>query len=277
MIDALIPATVQVLTRNNIAGIGRCLDSLTHFAEVIVQDGFSTDGTRELVARYPNVRLIDQNKAYLNGEGRITDFAAMRNESIRAARFDWIFVVDGDEGIRPDMEKEIASLVSVNVPGVYEAFRRFEVNGEKVMYCSGYPALQIRFFHRSLVDGYAKAVHERLVLKPNVQKKLLETELPVPLPPAKDLEAKNHRYLLMEVKRQGVMPWKRWFKWVFLRNLRSIAGLTVLTIWMYILPRKGKRMPIVYEWQYIVHCFLTIVYTFPPRVARLKKKEALSI
>lgn len=259
-----IPCTVQLLTRNNAAGIGRCLDSLRDFAEVIVQDGGSTDGTRDIAQRYPNVRLMDQKPALLNDEGRITDFAAMRNESISAATHDWIFVVDGDESTAPALTEEIRRIVEANVPGVYQAFRRFIVGGEPVLYCAGYPALQIRLFHRSLTDGYRKPVHERLQLKPGVEMQLLKEELPVPLPPARDLLAKNDRYLAMELRRLGVIPYGRWFRWVLYRNLRSVAGLLVRDILIALRPKRGKAMPFIYDWLHIRHLLRLIHATFPP-------------
>lgn len=277
MTHALIPCTVQVMTRNNAEGIKKCLDSLTMFAEVIVQDGNSTDGTREVALSYPNVRLIDQDKTYLNGEGRITDFAAMRNLSIDAAKHDWIFVVDGDEHVDAGLIREVGEIVGVNKPGVFQAFRRFYIDNQPVIFCSGYPALQIRLFHRTLTNGYIKPIHERLDLKPGVAVQMLKAELPVPQPPVSQLQAKYDRYLAMEVKRLGVLPWGRWIKWIFLRNLRSSIGLTLRILWLHILPLPGKRMPLSHEFAYVRHSLRTIMHTFPPKVHReLLKEKRLS-
>jgi glycosyltransferase involved in cell wall biosynthesis len=259
-----IPCSVQVVTRNNAAGIKKCLDSLTMFDEVIVQDGFSTDGTREVAGSYPNVRMMDQNKMYLNDEGRIVDFASMRNESINAAKYDWVFVVDGDEHVDSALIENVRQVVAQNTRGVYQAFRRFYVDGKPIMHSALYPALQIRLFHRTLTEGYVKPVHERLKLKPGVSMQMLTAELPVPLPPARELQPKFDRYLRMEVSRHGVMPWAKWLKWVFLRNLRSIAGLTAKILWIWLIPRSGKRLPLSYELQYIRHSWRTLVYTCPP-------------
>lgn len=268
MSSSLIPCTVQILSRNTAHVIGKCLDSLRSFAEVIVHDGYSSDGTRDIAAKYPNVTILDQDQAHLNEEGRITDFSKIRNQSMEAATYNWILVVDADEHIGVDLEREVREIVERDVPGVYQVFRQFYVNGEKIMHCAGYPTYQIRMFHRSAVNGYVKSIHEKLVLKPGVTKQILKTEIAVPLPPAHELETKYRRYLLMEARRQGVMPWGKWFKWVFFRNLRSILGLTLLTLATRLTPKRGKRMPVVYEWQAIRHSFQVILYTFPPRVRR---------
>jgi glycosyltransferase involved in cell wall biosynthesis len=270
-----IPCTVQILTRNNAPHLRSCLDSLKMFDEVIVHDGYSTDGTREIAQNYDNVRLMDQNKAYLDAENRITDFASMRNESLQAAKYDWIFMVDGDEEVAAELIAEVKEIVEANEPGVFDVFRRFYIDGEPVIHCAGYPALQVRLFHRSLTQGFVKNVHERLNLQPGVQKKMLQTELKTPLPPASQLKPKYDRYLAMEVKRQGVMSWGDWTKWILVRNLRSVIGLSLRILWIWIIPRKGKKMPLSHEFAYIRQSLRTIAHTFPPHVRSLQARHLL--
>ena len=269
--EPLIPCTVQLLTKNSEKTIGQCLDTLTSFAEVILQDGQSTDRTREIAKQYPNVTIMDQNPAFLDSDGRITDFSAIRNESIKAARYDWVIVVDADEGMKSDLAEEVRGIVAKSEPGVYQAFRRFIIDNEPVIYCAGYPAYQIRLFHRTLIEGYRTPIHERIALKAGVEKHILKTELSVPLPPAKMLNAKYERYLMMEVKRLGVMPWGQWLRWILFRNLRSVAGLTFLTIKVRLIPYRGKRAPLAYEWQGIRQSLRTIALTFPPTARRRLK------
>jgi len=268
----LIPCSVQVLVRNSVSSLRTCLPTVQEFAEVIVQDGNSTDGSREFASSFANVTLMNQDLALLDSEGRITDFSAMRNQSIRAAKYDWIFVVDADEEVMPSMVAEVREIVTKNIPGVFRAFRRFYVDGEPVMHCAGYPAYQIRLFHRSQVDGYVKPIHERLALHPGVELQLLATELTVPFPSVSVLQKKNDRYLRMEVQRVGVLPFRQWCKWILLRNTKTIVGLGVKTLWITLLPRKGKKMPMRYDLQYMWHSFRTIVATFPPRVAMAKRR-----
>lgn len=262
----LIPCSVQVLVRNGMPNIVPCLESLREFGEVIVQDGFSTDGTREVAASFRNVTLLDQDRAYLNGEGRITDFSAVRNASITAAKYDWMLVVDADEITTQELREEVRGIVERNAPGVYQAFRRFFLNGVRIERAAGYPALQIRLFHRTLTNGYAKSVHERLWLKEGVSVRMLRTELPVPLPPAEQLTAKYERYLKMEVERLGVVTWGRWIAWMLLRHLRSAASYFVRALWIRIAHPRDTRLPWAYEWQFIHHALATITHTFPPRV-----------
>lgn len=261
----IIPCTVQVLTYNNAKTIRRNLDSLRAFGEVIVQDGASTDGTREIALEYPNVRLIDQDPAFLSPDGTIIDFGSMRNISIFSAKYDWIFPEDADEYLSQSVIEEIRAIVLRNVPGVYQAFRRFIVEGEQIMHCSSYPAMQIRLFHRSCtVSGYRKTVHELLTLKPNVEIGILMSELPLPLPTSSQLRSKYRRYLAMERVRHKGISMSNWFYHIFWRNMRNIAYLTVRTAWIWLTPRTGKRMPLVYEFQTIGYSFSLMLVTFPP-------------
>lgn len=271
MTQSLIPCSVQVLTRNSKETITHCLETLSDFGEVIVQDGHSTDGTVEIAQQFSNVTIMPQNPAYLDTEGRIRDFSAIRNESIFAARYDWVLVVDADEGIRPDLTEEVRRLIAEDRKGVYVAFRRYYVNGKKIMYSSQYPALQIRFFYRPLIEGYQKPVHERIKLKPGVHTQMLRSELPVPLPPARALTAKYHRYLMMEAKRAEGITYAGWCKWVLWRNIRTMIGVTLRLLWIWLLPHQGARLPLAYEMQFQMHSLRTIVHTFP-LVAALRRR-----
>src|SRR2546422_5820141 len=87
-------ASVVVACRNEEAHIGRCLDSLLEGGypparlDIIVVDGMSTDGTREIVrdygSRFPCVRLVDN-------PARITPAAF--NAGVRAARGEVVPIV----------------------------------------------------------------------------------------------------------------------------------------------------------------------------------------
>ncbi len=277
MTKDLIPCSVQVLTHNNEATLGACLETLKSFAEVIVQDGYSTDRTRAIAQTFHNVRVLDQDRTLLDTEGRMTDFAAMRNIGLGAATHEWILMVDSDEEVSPDMAKEIKDIVSENIPGVYRVFRRFVVRGERIMRCGGYPAYHIRLFHKSCIDGYVKSVHEKLSLHSGVMVQTLRSELLVPLPPASFLREKYQRYLTLEVARQGIPAWAHWFRWSLFRNVRSILAILLRTAYVWIKPGKGKRMPIVYEWQAVQQLWWTTLLTFPPVARRRVSLQRVSV
>ena len=262
-----IPCTVHVLTHNSAAMIEPCLHALGAFAEVLVHDGHSTDATREIAARFPNVRVSLQSKELMDKHGRIRDFAAVRNENLASARFPWILQIDAGETIGQEFIDEVR--VAVNgEPAVYQVIRRFFINGERIEWCSGYPSMQIRLFHRSCTDGYTKAVHERLVLHSGVVPRVFHAELPEDLPPADILPVKNAYYRSIERNRLGVLSWGRWGYHVLYRNSRTSTLLLLRIAWIWLVPRRGKRMPLVYEFSYIGQLMRLIVELCPPVASR---------
>lgn len=53
-----LPITVAIPVKNEAANLGRCLERLTRFAEVVVIDSGSTDGTRDIADRH-GARIVD--------------------------------------------------------------------------------------------------------------------------------------------------------------------------------------------------------------------------
>lgn len=49
---------VLILTYNEEANIGRTLEALTSFPEIVVLDSGSTDATPEIVSSFPNARML---------------------------------------------------------------------------------------------------------------------------------------------------------------------------------------------------------------------------
>lgn len=271
-----IPCTVQLLTRDAAGSIDACLAKFVRFAEVLVQDGYSQDATVAIAKKYDNVRVILQPKEYLDANRRITHYSEVRNDGIRQAAYDWIFVVDADEVIDAGLVEEVARIIASGEPAVFQARRIFYVQGQRINQCSAYPSLQIRLFHRSLIEGYRKSVHERILLKPGVEMQILHNELPIALPTdPSTLWPKYERYLALDIARMGCMSWSHWYKHILVRNIKTILGFLLRTVSIRLRPWRGKILPWSYERQFLRYAFITIVRTWPPRVHRLLKNSAI--
>lgn len=100
-VDRLLAAerptvAAAILTRNEARCIGRCLDSLQGvFDEILVVDSDSSDGTIEIAARYPEVRVVQTGET-------VGGFAALRNFGLGHLHADWVFWIDADEWLDPD-------------------------------------------------------------------------------------------------------------------------------------------------------------------------------
>ena len=94
-ISAIIP------TLNEEIHIEEAIKSV-HFAdEIIVIDSFSTDKTIELAEKH-NVKIIKR---------KFDDFSSQKNFAIDQAKHSWIYILDADERVTPEVEKEIFEAV----------------------------------------------------------------------------------------------------------------------------------------------------------------------
>lgn len=260
-----------MLTRNNASNLKVCLDALREFQKIIIVDGFSTDATRDIAQQCANVRIIDQPREFLD-DGRILDFSAVRNAGLSQISTPWVLMIDTGELLPHAFIDEVRLAVS-STPAVYYANRIFYVDGRRIDRCAWYPARQIRLFHRSCTSGYVKAVHERLQLLPGAEVRFLTTPLPELMPSYASLAQKYAYYRRLEYRRLGVLQWSRWFRHIFWRNIRSCAGLGIKLLGVWLLPGHGYRMPLKYEFAYMVQLGRLTLGLLPP-IARQRLRSS---
>jgi glycosyltransferase involved in cell wall biosynthesis len=98
-----IPASVIITVKNEAARIGRCLAALKDFDEVIVVDSGSADGTAALAQKSgATVVQFHWNGQYPKKRQWCLDTLRLKN--------DWIFFVDADEIVTPELSREIAKI-----------------------------------------------------------------------------------------------------------------------------------------------------------------------
>ena len=103
MNDDLIPVSVIVTTKNEARNIGRCLDVLSGFAEVIVVDSESTDKTIE-IAEKRGARVV-----IYRWDGRYPKKRQWCLEHVKTLS-PWVFFVDADEEVTGALRAELAAL-----------------------------------------------------------------------------------------------------------------------------------------------------------------------
>jgi glycosyltransferase involved in cell wall biosynthesis len=96
-----VPVTVAVLTRDEEANIARCLRSAAWAEQVVVVDSGSADETVP-IARSLGADVVEQ--AWLG-------FSGQREFALRVPeiRHDWVYFVDADEWVSPQLAAEIAT------------------------------------------------------------------------------------------------------------------------------------------------------------------------
>jgi glycosyltransferase involved in cell wall biosynthesis len=113
----LLPVTAIVAARNEARNLPPCLESLRDVGEVYVIDSQSTDATAQIAESY-GAHVVQFH--YQGGWPKKRQWAM---ESLPLAH-DWIFLVDADEALTPELAREIlAAVQNPNCDGYYIALR----------------------------------------------------------------------------------------------------------------------------------------------------------
>lgn len=88
-----------ILTRNEEQDLPGCLESISWCDDVFVFDSFSTDGTAEVARRF-GANFVQR---------KFDGFASQRNAALDELPFrhDWVFILDADERVTPDLAREM--------------------------------------------------------------------------------------------------------------------------------------------------------------------------
>lgn len=145
--------TAIVLTKNEEANIGHCLEALSFADEVLVLDSGSTDRT-VMQAQQCGARALSHP---------LTDFASQRNFAIRQAKGEWLLFVDADERVTPGLAAEIKDLMRGTAPAaVYAIPRQTFFFGQRLRFGDARGDAPVRLFPRDRA-AWTQPVHEKVV------------------------------------------------------------------------------------------------------------------
>ncbi len=165
---AKVSVSVIVPIRNEVENLPRCLDSIRWADEVFVVDSHSTDGSCELAER-SGAQLVQFD---FNGIWPKKKNWALENLPFKN---DWVFILDADEVLPPEAEKEFADAITNagDIAG-YWINRRFFFLGRWLRHAY-YPNWNLRLFRHSLgryekltdlqTDSGDNEVHEHVVVQ----------------------------------------------------------------------------------------------------------------
>lgn len=196
-----IPATAYVLTLNSAATLPACLESLWDFDDILVVDGNSTDGTREIAKRF-GARVIAQTDDATPNK-RIENFTAVRERAFASAHYDWIFQLDSDEVATPEVIEYVREAVIGNDPSKAAKFQRLAiVEGRVIRHAYFFPEYCLRLIHRrsGISWNQKRAVHERLMIPENVVIITGHGEILQTWPPLAECRTKDRRYLDLSIR-----------------------------------------------------------------------------
>ena len=149
--------SVVIIAKNEEKMIEDAIKSVSYADEIIILDTGSNDKTK-LIAKSFN------SKVFNIGSGKI-EFAKWRSEGISKAKHDWIFYLDADERVTPELKKEMIAITG-SKPKKYSAYaiprRNFYLNKE-MKYGGAWPDYVIRLFYKSNILGWKEKLHEQPV------------------------------------------------------------------------------------------------------------------
>ncbi|HXE79483.1 MAG TPA: glycosyltransferase family 2 protein [Vicinamibacterales bacterium] len=147
--------SVTIITRDEAAQLEAAIESVRWADEIIVVDSGSTDGTVEIAERL----ATRVERRHWPG------YAAQKNYAASLARHDWVFSLDADERVGPELAESLQ--VWRRETPKHAAYRVARVSwylGRWVRTTDWYPDYQVRLYDRRAGSWTARRVHESVAL-----------------------------------------------------------------------------------------------------------------
>lgn len=145
--------SVIIISKNEAANIGACLETLAFCEEMIVVDSGSTDYTAE-IARAKGARV--ETHAFHG-------FGAQKNFALSLAHGDWVLSIDADERVSPALALAIEEAMTNDKVDGYEMPRLSSFLGRVMRHSGWYPDYILRLFRRGKARFSDDLVHERVI------------------------------------------------------------------------------------------------------------------
>ena len=152
--------SVVMITRNEESFVADAVNSASFADEVLVLDCGSTDKTCD-IARGLGARVRHQD--WLG-------FGAQKNKAVELANNDWVFVLDADERITPELQTEILATLQNPPSAGFLVPRLNRFFGKDIKSCGLYPDYNLRMFNRQKGRFNELPVHESVQLNGEVSK-----------------------------------------------------------------------------------------------------------
>lgn len=145
--------TPVLLTFNEAPNLARTLAPLSWARDIVVVDSRSTDATREILARYPRVRVFERP---------FTTHAEQWNFGLESTGIatEWVLALDADFVLSQDLVTEIATLEPEAGTAGYQASFTYCIQGQPLR-GAAYPPVVVLFRRagaRYVQDGHTQRV-----------------------------------------------------------------------------------------------------------------------
>ncbi|MEL6671997.1 MAG: glycosyltransferase family 2 protein [Bacteroidota bacterium] len=152
------PFTAIIITLNEAANIGRCLEALMPLAdEVIVVDSFSEDDT---------VHIAKSLGATVH-QRSFSGYADQKNHAQQLASNDWVLSIDADEVPDQTLQQALREFAPTEGQLGFYLHRRNQYCGKWIRYGDWRKDRQLRLYDRRQAGWKGDFVHERVSLPPD--------------------------------------------------------------------------------------------------------------
>lgn len=151
--------SVVILTRNAESKLEDCLKSVKDLGEIIILDGGSTDKTLDIAKKY-GAKVFKQKKG---------SYDTWRNQGKEVVKTDWLFYIDPDERVTPELMVEIQSMLDGSrlrhpswvLPVGYAIPRRNFVFGKELHHGGWWPDYVLRLMEKDKLIKWVGELHEQ--------------------------------------------------------------------------------------------------------------------
>lgn len=147
--------SIILITKNEAANIRDCLQSVAWADEIIVVDSGSSDDTAG-IAR--NMGALVHVHADWPG------FGPQKNRALAYASKDWVFSIDADERVTPELRAELEQAMQAAEADGYYCPRLSQFCGSFIRHSGWYPDYVLRLFKRGTGRFSDSLVHESVLL-----------------------------------------------------------------------------------------------------------------
>ena len=154
-IEVIIP------TFNEEKNLPFALRSVVDWADAVhIIDSESTDRTRQIAQELGAQVVVQKWLGYARQKNWALDHLPLKA--------DWIFILDADEAIVPELREELLAVAAQPVEQApatgYHINRYFIFLGKRIRHCGYYPSWNLRFFKRGKARYEERAVHEHMIV-----------------------------------------------------------------------------------------------------------------
>jgi glycosyltransferase involved in cell wall biosynthesis len=154
-----VPVSAIMIVLNERKNLERSLPSLSFCDEIIVVDSGSTDGSAEYAR---SLGCVVANRSF-------DQFGAQKSYAASLAKNDWVFNLDADEWVTPELAAEITLLTQTPELNSIWIRSRLVFLGRIFRYGRESRVRVLRIFKRSAGDFDRASVHEKVVVQNPVE------------------------------------------------------------------------------------------------------------